>query len=220
MENFVKFNYFHKEQTKKFQSDIRQPENLYYNEQEDFFVCPMGQKMKPVGNQKRTSKNGYTYEVAIYQAFNCKGCPLRGACHKPAGNREIEINKKLIKHKKKARENLTSALGLELRKRRCSEVEQTFGQLKENMGFKRFLLRGLPKVTIEIGLLCMAHNVLKLSNMLKKRGFPIALELLLKCNKVFYAFLEKVIAKTQPVKIQKVSLKKNMINFVIFKEAA
>jgi hypothetical protein len=162
IENYVKYNYFHKEQTRKFKSDISKPENLYYNEEGDYFICPMGQKMRPVENGKRETSTGYQYDVTIYEAENCSTCPLRGACHKQKGNRRIEINKRLIKHKQIARDNLTSELGIELRRKRNSEVEQTFGQLKSNKGFKRFLLRGIPKISVELGLIALAHNFQKL----------------------------------------------------------
>uniref|UniRef100_UPI00406CEB6A transposase n=1 Tax=Paenibacillus sp. FSL L8-0340 TaxID=2954685 RepID=UPI00406CEB6A len=36
-----------------------------------------------------------------------------------------------------------------------------FGQLKNNRGFRRFLLRGMEKVTLEVGWLSLAHNLLK-----------------------------------------------------------
>nr|WP_152378749.1 transposase [Paenibacillus brasilensis] len=32
--------------------------------------------------------------------------------------------------------------------------------MKGNQGFRRFLLRGLPKVSLEAGWLCLAHNLL------------------------------------------------------------
>jgi transposase len=41
-------------------------------------------------------------------------------------------------------------------------VEPVFGQIKECRGFRRFLHRGIEKVTGEWALLCTAHNVLKL----------------------------------------------------------
>jgi len=37
-----------------------------------------------------------------------------------------------------------------------------FGQIKANRQFRRFLLRGLDKVTIEFGLIAIAHNLMKL----------------------------------------------------------
>ena len=41
-------------------------------------------------------------------------------------------------------------------------VEPVFGQIKQAMGFRQFLLRGLAKVTAEWQLVCTAHNLLKL----------------------------------------------------------
>lgn len=41
------------------------------------------------------------------------------------------------------------------------EPESVFGQMKNNRGFRRFLLRGLPKVSLEVGWLSLAHNLLK-----------------------------------------------------------
>lgn len=166
IESYVKYSYFHKEQSKKFRHDISRVENLYYNAQQDFYVCPMGQRMLPAGKGKRASELGHEYEVTIYQAASCKGCPLNGACHKQKGNRRIEVNRKLVAYKQQSKENLLSEKGVELRGRRCTEVEQTFGQLKWNKKFNRFLLRGLPKVSIEIGILAIAHNLQKLATLI------------------------------------------------------
>jgi IS5 family transposase len=41
-------------------------------------------------------------------------------------------------------------------------VEPVFGQIKQAMGFRQFLLRGLAKVKAEWQLVCLAHNLLKL----------------------------------------------------------
>jgi transposase len=41
-------------------------------------------------------------------------------------------------------------------------VEPVFGQIKQAMGFRQFLLRGLAKVKAELQLVCTAHNLLKL----------------------------------------------------------
>jgi hypothetical protein len=40
-------------------------------------------------------------------------------------------------------------------------VEATFGSLKNNKNFKRFLCRGKEKVEEEFGLLTIAHNLAK-----------------------------------------------------------
>ncbi|MBV8241841.1 MAG: IS1182 family transposase [Hyphomicrobiales bacterium] len=42
-------------------------------------------------------------------------------------------------------------------------AEPVFGQIKQARGFRQFLLRGVEKVRAEWGLVCLAHNVLKLA---------------------------------------------------------
>lgn len=161
---FVKYNYFHKEQRdKKHKENPFHPDNLFYNPETDIYYCPMGQEMRKIHTYESQIKNGFTQEIHRYQAHNCSGCPLRGSCHKAKGNRIIERNHNLIRFKEKAKKLLLSEEGIAHRKRRCWDVEAVFGNIKQNMGFKRFMLRGMEKVTTEIGLIAMAHNLKKFS---------------------------------------------------------
>lgn len=160
---YVKYNYFHKEQKRPQKQNPFLVQNLYYNELENFFVCPMGQKLEHIGKGKRKSINGFISQVDYYQARRCEGCPLRGMCHKSAGNKKIEINHKLNQYRAKAREKLTSERGLMHRSKRPIEVEAVFGQLKSNNKFSRFTLRKMDKVNIEFGLMSIGHNLRKLA---------------------------------------------------------
>ena len=71
---------------------------------------------------------------------------------------------RLQEFRAQARQNLTSEVGKELRALRSTEVETVFGQIKHNMHFRRFGLRGQAKVKTEWGLVAMAHNMKKLAN--------------------------------------------------------
>ncbi|MEN6461615.1 MAG: transposase [Syntrophomonas sp.] len=42
------------------------------------------------------------------------------------------------------------------------DVESIFGDIKGNFGIRRFVLKGLDKVKLEWGLLCIAHNMRKM----------------------------------------------------------
>jgi len=163
IEAFVKYNYFHMEQKRKFKNNIFLPQNLYYNSEQDYFVCPMGQHLTKKGVGTRISDNGYKSNVSYYQAVNCNGCPFRGQCHKAKGNRTLEVNFRLKELKEKAKELLMSEEGLYHRSRRPIEPEAVFGQLKSNNKFNRFTLRGLSKVNIEFGLMAIGHNLRKLA---------------------------------------------------------
>lgn len=156
---FVKYNYFEKETTdKKHQANPFIADNLYYNEKDDIYYCPSGQPMKLVKIGRQTTAGGYLQKIKYYQAANCELCPMRGPCHRSRGNRIIQRNENVIRHRKKARELLESEEGVERRRQRW-KVEAVFGNIKHNKNFKRFMLRGLDKVSVETGLIALAHNL-------------------------------------------------------------
>lgn len=159
---FIKFNYFDIEK-KRLKKHLFSTEQLYYNQKQDCFYCPMGQAMRKVGSKVRYTENGYKQYYTTYQAPNCKGCPLRGQCHNQEGNRKIDVNHNLFQIKNKIRELLNSEEGLYHRKRRPVDVEPVFANIKQNKNFRRFMLRGKGKVEIEFGLLALAHNLKKIA---------------------------------------------------------
>lgn len=158
---YVKYNYFDKEQQGSRSSFLA--DQLYYNEAQDFIVCPMGQHMHNIGARKEHNKSGYEQHITRYQAKNCDGCPMRGMCHQQKGNRIVEVNHRLRELKAQAAKRLRSEEGIKKRKKRCHDVEPIFANWKQNKHFRRFRLRGKEKVTLEIGLIALAHNLQKLT---------------------------------------------------------
>lgn len=161
VEFFIPYNMYRIEQTRKHKKNLFHAQNLFYNQEQDFLVCPMGQKMSKIYTKKSKTTTGFTQYHSVYQAINCEGCPMRGQCFKAQGNRRIEINHNLQKLKTKARENLESELGKQIYSKRCIEPEPVFGNIKQNKGFKRFTLTKINKVNIEFGLIAIAHNFSK-----------------------------------------------------------
>ncbi|MBR0023080.1 MAG: IS1182 family transposase [Muribaculaceae bacterium] len=162
VEAYVKYNYFHKEQKRPFRNDPFRIENLHYNAEDDYYVCPMGQHMTRVGTRHDKSGSGYVAELAIYRAQRCQGCPLRGSCYKgeyPA--REIRANHRLNEYKRRARERLTSERGIEHRSKRPIEPEAVFGQMKFNMAYRRFRHFGKDKVKMDFAFFAIAFNIKK-----------------------------------------------------------
>jgi len=64
--------------------------------------------------------------------------------------------------KEKMQEKLRSATGKALYAARKHIVEPVFGQIKSARGVRKFLLRGLEKVSAEWQLICLTHNLLKI----------------------------------------------------------
>ena len=164
IDGYVKYNMFHTELKRKTIKNPFLPEHLYYNEQDDYFVCPMGQHMTYVGDRQRVSDLGYVSHTKLYQAQNCEGCPLRGLCFKGKGNRVIDVNVKSRLYRDKAKEMLTSERGLYHRSMRPIEPEAVFGQIKYDGGFKRFHYRGNRLVRAEFATLAIAHNIKKMAS--------------------------------------------------------
>lgn len=162
VEAYVKYGYFHKEQMgEHLKKNPFHQDHLHYDPRLDRFYCPMGQPMEKTGERTNTTDNGHKQKISVYKAKNCSGCPLAGVCHKGKGEREIQVNHELRRHKKKARERLLSEQGVRYRKQRPADVEAVFGNIKQNHGFKRFTMRGLEKAEIEAGLVALAHNLRK-----------------------------------------------------------
>lgn len=159
---YVKYNMFHAEDKKKRRQNPFLVQNLYYNETEDYFVCPMGQHMEHIDDVTMKSDLGYESTVSRYIAQNCSGCPLRGMCYKAKSDRRvIEVNHRNNAYRRKAKELLTSERGLYHRSNRPIEPEAVFGNIKFNHGFKRFHLKSNEKVKTEFGLVALAHNIRK-----------------------------------------------------------
>ena len=159
---YVKYNMFDKGQNENYKNKFPfHSDKLFYNHQEDVYICPMGQKMEYIGNRNKRSGNGFLQTYKRYRAKNCSNCPLNGACHKSKGNRVIEINENLSRLKQQAHQLLNSEEGIKQRKKRCFDVEPVFANIKQNHGFRRFMLRGKDKVEIEWGLLAIAQNIRK-----------------------------------------------------------
>ncbi|MCI6671929.1 MAG: IS1182 family transposase [Prevotella sp.] len=163
MEAYVKYNRFHIEQRPRYKPNPFHQDNFYYNADEDYFVCPMGQHMTRIGSSHFKTASGYRSESARYRAQNCKGCPLRCLCYKARGDRRtIEVNHRLNEYKRKARGLLTSEEGIRHRGRRCIEPEAVFGQMKSNMAYRRFRHFGKDKVTMDLAFFAIAFNIKKM----------------------------------------------------------
>ncbi len=69
------------------------------------------------------------------------------------------------------RQKLDTAEGKQIYRRRKVIVEPPLGNIKHNLKFREFLLRGLSKVKAEFTLIAIVHNILKIATWLRKRLF-------------------------------------------------
>ena len=161
-ECYIKPQNYERSKTKKFKSNMALRENMAYDPESDEYTCQAGKKIraKYVGKQK--TKSGYEREVTYYECDDCSQCQFKKRCTRAKGNRKLQVSKKFIAQRSASLERITSPEGIQLRMNRSIQSEGAFGVIKQNYGFRQFLLRGSKKVTTEIMLLAMSYNINKL----------------------------------------------------------
>jgi transposase len=132
-----------------------------YDKVADKITCPQGYAMKNVGTKQRKTITGFQQQSTLYQTKKCQRCPLQEQCNAGKDRKTVELNHELNKLRQAANKRLKTTKGIEKRKKRCYDVEPVFAAIKNNHQFKRFMLKGLEKVTVETGLLALAHNLRK-----------------------------------------------------------
>jgi hypothetical protein len=156
VESFLKYPSFTRETKGKLHPFAK--EHFDHDEKRDCLVCPMGETLAFKG-----LKHEGTKVLKTYQAFNCCFCSARPICCSSTKCRTVRRSEQLERLKRKARDNLQSALGVELRKRRGNESEGVFGILKHAKNFRRLSLRGISKATTEPGIMLLGMNLKKIA---------------------------------------------------------
>ncbi|BDG32990.1 transposase [Parageobacillus thermoglucosidasius] len=157
----IKYNTLDREQTKVWAKEIGRIENMTYDEELDEWICAKGERLVFVYKRKETIGNGYVIVKRTYRCTACAGCPFQAACAKGKDTKTIRVSLKNQQQRQEIRKRLSTEEGAMTYRRRQIENEPVFGQIKHNQQFQRFLLRGLPKITVEWGLICAAHNLKK-----------------------------------------------------------
>jgi transposase len=170
--SFIKPANYEISKTRKYKNDISRIENMEYHEAGDYYVCKDGKKLAASKTIKRKSKTGYQSEKTIYSCEDCSNCSHKSKCIKGNNSKtpleervkNLETSKVFNMLRKESLERIVSKEGCELRVNRSIQAEGSFGELKQDMGFRRFLCKGKQNVLAESILLAMAHNINKLHN--------------------------------------------------------
>ena len=148
-----------------------QRSDFYFNKDENYYQCPAGERLEAVGKQKTGQKTSVIYETSA-----CQDCVLLQFClTKKQKKSERKVKRIYRNEKEELAENMARRLKTDEAKARLitrmSTVEPVFGNLKQNLGFRRFRLKGLALVKGEFNLMCIAHNLNMLFNLLGYRLF-------------------------------------------------
>ncbi len=161
IEAYIKYPLWYQEISGELAKRKFRVENWTYNPTNDTFTCPNNRILSFKAEQVQLSANQYERTIKLYQSENCQDCPFAEECKKTNNPRSVSFSPQGEAYKEKAKALLDTDIGKEKRKERSVEVETPFGDIKLNMQYERFILRGKQKVYIEYGLLAMAHNLRK-----------------------------------------------------------
>ncbi len=136
-----------------------------YDPQKDVYVCPENKKLG--FSRRRREKGGQL--CSAYQCKSSRQCRAFGICTNSTAGREIHVydNSDVLE---RMRQKLDTAKGKEIYSKRQTIAEPVFGNIKQNLKFREFLLRGLDKVRAEFMLMAIVHNIGKIHKVLRNRA--------------------------------------------------
>ena len=162
--------------TRKYKNDIGNVENMNYDAKADTYICRNNKKLTVTGIKRTKTRTGYISEKTIYKCENCTSCPYKSECIK--GNncktpleerlKVLQVAKKFLKFRQEDLNRILSDEGILFRTNRSIQAEGSFGDLKQDMQFRRYLSKGTSNVLAESTLLAMARNINKLHNKIQK----------------------------------------------------
>jgi transposase len=128
-----------------------------YDEPTDTYTCPDGQRLTFRGLKRRRDRP----LIRVYRgvAAVCRACPAFGACTSDRRHgRALEVGPEEARLRQHRAFMATDAAKGWYRRRK-ELAEPAFGILKEQLGARRLLLRGLEQVRAEWSLLATAFNL-------------------------------------------------------------
>ena len=158
-------------------------ENLHFKDrflfeaETDSYQCPKGHRLHFRGFRSCKRKDLVKYRVYCASRTVCRACAAFGVCTRDAhAGRALWIGSSdMLLRKHRQWMNTDKARNLYARRKQLNEP--VFGILKEQLGARRFLLRGLENVRAEFILMATAFNLRTLAQFwtrLKQMAFYIS----------------------------------------------
>ncbi|MDD4565884.1 MAG: transposase [Eubacteriales bacterium] len=107
---------------------------------------------------KRISKSGFESEITYYECESCEGCPHKKSCTRAKGNRKMQISKMFLRQRDPVSPEYHIGKRYSSEMNRSIQVEGAFGVIKQDYGFRQFLLRGNKKVRTEMLIMAFGYN--------------------------------------------------------------
>jgi transposase len=149
-----------------------------YDQETDTYDCPQGQALPFDKSKSKPTASGEPNHFKVYRCEACEGCPLHKMCvsDKSKGGRTVSRDEHTEQRERHAAKMATPEKKAQYQKR-LHAGEVAFAYIKQVMGVRQFLLRGLAKVKTEWLWACTAYNMVKLMNHVAKLRARFAREI-------------------------------------------
>jgi hypothetical protein len=172
MDAYIKTQTYEQNKKRKVRKDPGNKLNMTYDGKKDQLRCANNTVLHNTG---RKGSDG----TCLYDAKRgCVGCAYRRACMKGQAAKQrfkrMQYNPVAEEYRAKSLANITSEKGVEARLNRSIQAEGSFTLIKDALGLRRFLTKGMANVETEWILLCMAANALRLQAKIRsgRLGIP------------------------------------------------
>lgn len=170
---------------RKYRTDISRRENMAYDAQVDTYTCANGKLLQRTREKKTHTASGLEITTSVYECGECDGCPLKEKCIRACGSKKpleerhkvIYVSKRFAEQRQAMEAKISSPKGCLLRVNRSIQAEGNFAYVKQNLDFRRFLLRGSTKVAAEWLLFSLALNILHLHHKIQNRRLGSGLKI-------------------------------------------
>jgi len=134
---------------------FRGADKFIYDKENDKYICPAGKDLKYRSKQTLAGRAKYNYTAS---EEDCRGCIYKKECCPKSKQRMI-----LIKEESPELKSFISKMETEeakaIYKKRSAVAEFPNAWIKAKMKLRRFCVRGLEKVQMEILWACIAYNI-------------------------------------------------------------
>ena len=135
-----------------------------YDERTDIYICPQGKSLGKIGE---VTIKGRRYD-RYGNASVCRLCELRDKCTKAKFRLIHRDQNEAVQERMRARVELQENRSRYIK--RSHAAESPYGHAKRNLKFIHVMRRGLEKVRMEMALLFMLHNIMKVAPVLVGSG--------------------------------------------------
>lgn len=145
-------------------SDFR--DHFTYDKEKNTYTCPENHHLVYAGINNRNKSHMYR----MPNPGTCQQCPRFGVCTTAAQGRRVERpfseeTREILEQRYKQPEAQA------IFRRRKMRVEHPFGHIKQNLGLRTFLLRGLAGVKAEAALAATSFNLRRIVTLMGVKGF-------------------------------------------------